>query len=41
MISSQPIVVVPRPWSCFLLGWFLLGIQAIRLDRPATDASPA
>jgi hypothetical protein len=27
--------------ACFLLGWFALGIQAIRLDRPATDASPA
>ena len=26
---------------CFLLGWFLLGVQAIRLDRPATDVSPA
>ena len=39
MISSQPIVVVAA-LVCFLLGWFLLGIQAIRVDRPATDASP-
>jgi hypothetical protein len=26
---------------CFLLGWFGLGIQAIRLDRPSTDPRPA
>ena len=26
---------------CFLLGWFALGIQAIRLDRPATASRPA
>jgi hypothetical protein len=26
---------------CFLLGWFAMGIQAIRLDRPATDPRPA
>jgi hypothetical protein len=26
---------------CFLLGWFTLGIQAIRMDRPATDPRPA
>ena len=26
---------------CFLLGWFALGIQAIRLDRPATATRPA
>jgi hypothetical protein len=26
---------------CFLLGWFALGVQAIRLDRPATDPRPA
>jgi hypothetical protein len=26
---------------CFLLGWFALGIQAIRLDRPATEPGPA
>ena len=25
----------------FLLGWFALGIQAIRLDRPATASRPA
>jgi hypothetical protein len=25
---------------CFLLGWFALGVQAIRLDRPATAARP-
>lgn len=27
--------------TCFLLGWFLLGVQAIRLDRPATVQRPA
>jgi hypothetical protein len=26
---------------CFLLGWFALGFQAIRLDRPATEPRPA
>jgi hypothetical protein len=26
---------------CFLLGWLILGIQAIRLDRPATAPRPA
>jgi len=40
MVTSQPLLIVPA-LICFLLGWFLLGIQAIRLDRPATDASPA
>jgi hypothetical protein len=25
----------------FVLGWFILGIQAIRLDQPATEARPA
>jgi hypothetical protein len=40
MVTSQPLVVVAA-LICFLLGWFLLGVQAIRLDRPAADASPA
>jgi len=40
MVTSQPLLIVPA-LICFLLGWFLLGIQAIRLDRPARDASPA
>jgi len=40
MVTSQAILIVPA-LICFLLGWFILGIQAIRLDRPATDASPA
>jgi hypothetical protein len=26
---------------CFLLGWFALGVQAIRIDRPATEPRPA
>jgi hypothetical protein len=40
MVTSQSILIVPA-LICFLLGWFLLGVQAIRLDRPTTDASPA
>ena len=27
--------------GCFLLGWVALGIQAIRLDRPTSEAHPA
>jgi hypothetical protein len=26
---------------CFLLGWFALGVQAIRLNRPMTESRPA
>jgi len=26
---------------CFLLGWFALGVQAIRLDRPVNEPRPA
>jgi hypothetical protein len=26
---------------CFLTGWFALGVQAIRLDRPANAPRPA
>lgn len=26
---------------CFLVGWFALGIQAIRLDRPSSEPRPA
>jgi hypothetical protein len=40
MVTSQAVFIVPA-LVCFLLGWFVLGVQAIRLDRPATDASPA
>ena len=25
----------------FALGWFMLGINAVRLDRPASEARPA
>ena len=39
MVTSQAILVVPA-LICFLLGWLLLGVQAIRLDRPATNVSP-
>jgi len=40
MLFQQPLFIVAA-LICFLLGWFLLGVQAIRLDRPATDANPA
>ena len=40
VVSSQVLIAVAA-LVCFLLGWFLLGIQAIRLDRPATDPHPA
>jgi uncharacterized membrane protein YqaE (UPF0057 family) len=37
---NQPLFVAAAI-LLFLLGWFLVGVQAIRLDRPATDVSPA
>jgi len=40
LVSGQTVVVVAAI-VCFLLGWFLLGIQAIRLDRPASDLRAA
>jgi hypothetical protein len=33
-MAFQPLIVVAL--VCFALGWFALGVQAIRLDRPAT-----
>lgn len=39
MVTSLTIIIVAA-LVCFLLGWFLLGVQAIRLDRPATDPRP-
>ena len=35
------IVVVGAALICFMLGWFALGVQAIRLDGPATEPRPA
>ena len=35
------IVLMPVAMAIFLIGWFLLGLQAIRLDSPATDPRPA
>ena len=35
------IALMPVAMAIFLVGWFLLGIQAIRLDSPATDPRPA
>jgi hypothetical protein len=40
LISGQN-VLLAAALVCFLIGWFLLGVQAIRLDRPATDPRPA
>jgi hypothetical protein len=38
--TNQPIFIVGA-LVCFLVGWLLLGLQAIRLDGPATDPHPA
>ncbi len=38
-VSAQGLVLAAV--ICFLLGWFALGLQAIRLDRPATATRPA
>ena len=35
------IVLMPVAMAIFLMGWFLLGLQAIRLDSPTTDPRPA
>jgi hypothetical protein len=40
-MASSLIILVVVAMVCFLLGWFLLGIQAIRRDRPAIDPRPA
>ena len=37
--TNQPIFIVAA-LICVHLGWFLLGVQAIRLDRPAIDPRP-
>ena len=39
-IAGQ-IVLMPVAIAIFLLGWFLLGLQAIRLDTPAADPRAA
>ena len=39
MTLQQPIYLVSV--ICFLLGWIVLGVRAIRVDRPATVARPA
>ena len=33
--------LIPIGMACFALGWLTLGVQAIRLDQPATAAGPA
>jgi hypothetical protein len=32
--------LIPVAMSCLAIGWFVLGLQAIRLDRPATATHP-
>lgn len=38
-MNLQPIYLASI--ACFLLGWLVLGVQAIRQDRPATSPRPA
>jgi hypothetical protein len=38
--ASGPIPLVVTSLG-FALGWFMLGINAVRLDRPASEARPA
>lgn len=38
--NASPVLMVAA-LSCFGLGWFALGVQAIRLDRPSTEPRPA
>jgi hypothetical protein len=38
--TNQPLFIVAG-MACFLIAWFLLGLQAIRLDAPATRPRPA
>ena len=38
--NPSPVLMVAALGG-FGLGWFLLGIQAVRLDRPAVDPRPA
>jgi hypothetical protein len=38
-LNLQPVYLVSV--ICFLLGWFALGVRAIRLDAPANAANPA
>jgi hypothetical protein len=39
VLSTYALLVVAI--VCFLVGWFALGIQAIRLDRPSSEPRPA
>jgi hypothetical protein len=38
-VNFPPLIVVA--FICFGLGWFAMGLTAIRLDRPVTDLRPA
>ena len=40
LVVGQNVLMVPAV-GLFLAGWFLLGLQAIRLDSPATGPHPA
>jgi hypothetical protein len=37
-VATNSAPLLPAAIICFLLGWFALGVQAIRLDRPAARA---
>jgi hypothetical protein len=39
--GQLPFVVLVAAFVTFGLGWFALGVEAIRLDRPATELRPA
>ena len=45
VILSQAVfkidALIPIGMACFAVGWFTLGVQAIRLDQPAPAAGPA
>jgi hypothetical protein len=40
-LATNSEALLPAAIICFLLGWFGLGVQAIRLDRPAVRAQAA
>jgi hypothetical protein len=39
--GGLPPLLLVAAFVCFTLGWFALGVQAIRLDRLATEPRPA
>ncbi len=41
LFGSNLELLIAAGLLCFLLGWFALGVQAIRQDRPMTEPRPA